>query len=193
MARMTSTNDQTSKDARIAARYIPKNARCILEHTNGSALYVYEIAGKFLAIAFWGTSAKPMFHYSYRTEDQRNHQIQEFKASVEHSVEYRAKAKAERTTWHTFKIGDVVNTSWGYDQTNVDFYVVTRISKACVWVRPVAQDYEQTGFMSGKCWPAMPITMTGPETRHVANAAGFSIKGHGASLTTGERYSSSYA
>lgn len=179
--------------ARLAARYIPKDARCILEHVNGSACYVYEVAGKFYAIGFWGTSAKSMFHYSYRTEEQRNQAIWNFRESVEHSIEHRAKAKAERAKPHTFKVGDIVNTSWGYDQTNVDFFVITRTSAACVWVRPIAQDAEAIGYMQERCWPKMPIEMTGPETRHVANAYGFSINGHGASLTTKDCYSSSYA
>jgi len=194
MARMTSNQDRQSKDVRIAARYIPNNSRCILEHTNGSAAHAYECAGKFYAIMFWGTSAKPCQHYSYRTEDARNRAIWSFRESVEQSVTLRSKARADRkATPHTFRAGDIVNTSWGYDQTNVDFYIVTRVTSACVWVRPIASDYEATGFMSGKCWPAMPIRTTGEESRHVARGGYFSINGHSASLTTGEQHSSSYA
>ena len=33
---------------------------------------------------------------------------------------------------HTLKVGDVLSSSWGYDQTNVTFYQVTRITKASV-------------------------------------------------------------
>lgn len=179
----------------VRQSFIPTDARCILEHSNGSALYVYETAGKLLAIAFWGTAGKPLFHYSYRTEEQRQQKVLSFKASVEQSVAYRETQKADRKArTNTLKVGDIVNTSWGYDQTNTDFYVVTRVSAACVWVRPIAKDYEQTGFMSGQSWPAMPIRMTGPETRHVARGSYFSIDGHSASLSEGRtHYTSSYA
>lgn len=38
-----------------------------------------------------------------------------------------------------FKVGRIFNTSWGYDQTNVEFYEVVRESKASVWLREVGQ------------------------------------------------------
>ena len=59
----------------------PKDARCILEHDNGSAAYAYDVAGKPYLITFWGTAGRPLAHYSYRTEEQRNKAIAEFKAS----------------------------------------------------------------------------------------------------------------
>lgn len=117
-----------------------------------------------------------------------------FKTSIEQQIERRAKSQHERAQAScTLKVGDIVNTSWGYDQTNVDFYAVTRVSRVCVWVRRVLADHEATGFMSGKCWPKMPIEMTGPETRHICRGNYFSIDGHSASLTTGDTYESSYA
>jgi hypothetical protein len=179
----------------LRAAFIPKNTTPILEHTNGSALFTYELAGKLLAIAFWGTSAKPFWHHSFRTEDQRNRAILEFKAGVESSVEFRTKRQSERkATTNSLKVGDILNTSWGYDQTNVDFFVVTRVSAARVWVRQIASDYEATGHMSGKCWPAMPIRMIGEETMHIARGTSCSINGHHASPTGGDvHHTSSYA
>lgn len=182
---------------RLALRvaYIPKQATPILEHENGSALYTYELGGKFVVIAFWGTSAKSQIHESYRTEDARNRRVQDWKAGVESSVAFKAKMADERkATGNALKVGDILNTSWGYDQTNVDFYVVTRVSAARVWVRTIASDYEASGSMQGQCWPAMPIQMTGPETMHVARGTSCSIKGHSASLSEGRtHYTSSYA
>lgn len=34
-------------------------------------------------------------------------------------------------------IGDILKSSWGYEQTNVDFYQVTRISNTFVWLREI--------------------------------------------------------
>jgi hypothetical protein len=36
-------------------------------------------------------------------------------------------------------VGEVLVSSWGYDQTNVDFYEVVRASAASVWVVPMSQ------------------------------------------------------
>ena len=33
---------------------------------------------------------------------------------------------------HTLKVGDVLSSSWGYEQTNVTFYQVTRVTKASI-------------------------------------------------------------
>lgn len=39
---------------------------------------------------------------------------------------------------HAIKVGDLFVRSWGYDQTNVDFYQVVRVSEKCYWVRKIA-------------------------------------------------------
>ena len=185
-----------SKDQRLTARasFIPAGAKCILEHSNGSALYTYESGEKPYMVAFWGTSARPMHHYRYTTDEKRQAAVSGFRESVERKETRKAALHAERMTAPLgLQVGDIVNTSWGYDQTNVSFYAVTRLGTRCVWVRPVAQDFEATGSMTGKCWPAMPIRFTGPETRHIAYNGSTSINGHSASITTGPKYFSSYA
>jgi hypothetical protein len=37
-----------------------------------------------------------------------------------------------------YKVGDLLYSSWGYDQTNVDFYQVTKVGDKSVWVKPIA-------------------------------------------------------
>ena len=41
-------------------------------------------------------------------------------------------------TAHGVKVGDVFVESWGYDQTNVDFYQVTKTTKKMVEIKPIA-------------------------------------------------------
>ena len=187
---------------RLALRQSHTNdARPILEHENGSALYVYERAGKLYALAFWGTAHKPLWHYRFGTEERRNEKIAEFKASVEAAVASRVERSAAKSAWvNPLKVGDLLYTSWGYDQTNVEFYAVTRVSGRRVWIRQIASDYAETGFMSGKTWPAMPIRFTGDETMHTAQPSGekgvyVKISNSATAwLETGqEHYSSSYA
>jgi hypothetical protein len=184
------------KATRLAARacYIPKTAH-LVPGPAGCAVYAYDLAGKWYALAFRGTAGKPEWHHSFRTEAARTAHIEAFWAGITSTAAYRAKRTADRQADAcTLQIGDILNTSWGYDQTNVDFFVVTRVSKARVWVRPIAAEYEASGFMAGQAWPAMPITMVGPETMHVARGASCSIHGHGASLSGGRtHYTSSYA
>lgn len=54
------------------------------------------------------------------------------------------------------KTGDIFYDSWGYGQTNIDYYEVVGVtkSKKSVYVRPIKSTKEETGFMTG---PATPV------------------------------------
>lgn len=58
----------------------------------------------------------------------------------------------------TIEPGAILYSSWGYDQTNVDYYMVTRTTKASAWIVPMTAHEEQTGFMSGQASPLEPMT-----------------------------------
>jgi hypothetical protein len=38
------------------------------------------------------------------------------------------------------KVGDILYSSWGYDQTNIDYYQVVKVSKASVWIRSIGKE-----------------------------------------------------
>ena len=38
---------------------------------------------------------------------------------------------------HTYKIGDIFYSSWGYDQTNINFYQVTAVTSKAVKIREI--------------------------------------------------------
>ena len=47
------------------------------------------------------------------------------------------------------KVGTILYESWGYDQTNIDFYQVVRVSDKSVWFSPIKSNTVETGFMCG--------------------------------------------
>lgn len=53
------------------------------------------------------------------------------------------------------KQGDILYSSWGYDQTNIDFYEVKQATGAMVTLQKLAAETETTGFMSGKTKPVL--------------------------------------
>jgi hypothetical protein len=179
----------TNKEERLTLRpaYIPAGAVPVFEHANGSAAYTYERAGKLYAVTFWGTAAKPHSHYSFRNAAQRDAHLAEFKASIESSVAYKTEKRAkELAVPNPFVAGDVLYTSWGYDQTNIDFYVVTRVSGKAVYVRAIKQTTTETGFMCGDTKPVLPIEPVGEETRHNVRGGYLTIGRHHASKTAPE-------
>lgn len=50
--------------------------------------------------------------------------------------------------------GDILVSTWGYEQTNADFFEVVEVSPKTVTVRPIAsrEDYEAES-MTGSAWP----------------------------------------
>ena len=53
------------------------------------------------------------------------------------------------------KVGDIFYNSWGYDQTNIDWYQVVSLTKSgkSVKIRPIAGKIKESGFMSGTTTP----------------------------------------
>jgi hypothetical protein len=50
-------------------------------------------------------------------------------------------------------VGTIVVNSWGWEQTNVDFYQIVRKTPKSVWVKKLPATVEQNGFMSGMAMP----------------------------------------
>ena len=54
----------------------------------------------------------------------------------------------------TLKEGDILVSSWGYDQTNIDYYKIVRKSAGSVWIQKLKKQYlEQTGWAHYKVVP----------------------------------------
>src|SRR6185312_8791289 len=102
--------------------YIPKGALKIVAKKAEAVAYVATMAsGKLHAVGFAGKAQKPSFNYSFRTEARCAAYITRFFAAVAARAEGVAKARAERSKPHTLQVGQVLVSSWGYDQTNIDF------------------------------------------------------------------------
>jgi hypothetical protein len=102
-------------------------------YTNGYALMPIPecdcIIGRkgLTAMAIQGTAARPTWHYIFKTSERMEKYISEYLDGRKKSQERKTK-KAEVNKNIDVKIGDVFCYSWGYDQTNIDFYVVTAIN-----------------------------------------------------------------
>lgn len=53
------------------------------------------------------------------------------------------------------KEGSIFYSSWGYDQTNIDFYQVVKATAKTVWLRKLNAKVEEKGFMSGDAIPVV--------------------------------------
>lgn len=110
-----------------------------------------ENAPHFDLVVFGGKRSKPDANYYYKTEEARGEAVARWKENAERNAKAKADRKAAaRKLDHGLKVGDILNNSWGYDQTNVDFFEVVRVTKRCVWIRQLTSSIaETTEWMQG--------------------------------------------
>ena len=77
---------------------------------------------------FLGNSAKPLHNCYFSSEERRQEIINFFKKQVSDRVNHREKRRREKKEFKTScKIGDIFVCSWGYEQTNVDYYKLVEL------------------------------------------------------------------
>lgn len=136
------------------ARYIPENSAVINAHN--ATIYTYTSKdNKPAAIAYIGKSAKKLWHYRFMNDAQRMARIMQLLEDMKTQEEYKAKRKAEKKSFsHNLKVGQFLYASWGYDQTNIDYYQITTTTEKTVTFQEVTQSGEYNGhFMTGTCSP----------------------------------------
>lgn len=138
---------------------IPQSSVKVQHKTLPAVAYLYndKHRGRPCAICFYGKADKPAMHTIYRNDECRAQAIAEWFAIREASAKsMQERANQRKAFVHTFKVGDILSNSWGYDQTNVEFFQVTKlIGKSMVEIREIAQDSEESGWMTGSCVPVV--------------------------------------
>jgi len=73
-----------------------------------------------------------------------------------------------------YAVGSIWHTSWGYDQTNVEFFVVVRETAASVWL----QELTRAEIRNGRLYPVLPQAGDdlGPVTMHRKGKHGPSVR-----------------
>jgi hypothetical protein len=160
----------------MTVRYIPTGAAKVASKKSKAVAYVYERGGKFLVIAYYGEQSKPLFHYAYKTAAQRDARVAEFFQRWAEIEAEKAARKAEDKAWkHSFKVGDLFRTCWGYDQTNVEWFECVGVKGTMLEVREIAQEREVTAWEQGKCVP-VPGAYISPVLRRKAVKGGFRVE-----------------
>lgn len=128
-------------------------------------------SGTLCAVGFLGRAQNPYEGsvFRFRTAEHRMRWIAKLFQAATNAAKYNAErdaAKAaQRAKPHGLKVGDVLRSSWGYDQTNIDFYQVTAlIGSQTIEYRPISQESMQTEYMQGECVPCIG-DFTGPAKR----------------------------
>lgn len=114
-----------------------------------------------LAILYVGKANKPAFHIRFRSSERLHEYVNEYiqryttnKRNDELKRNAASAANKDLKASDHFQLGDIVVNTWGYDQTNVDFYQVIEVLNKKIRVRAIcSKTVESTGPMSSNVMP----------------------------------------
>jgi len=140
--------------------FVPPAAVKVSDKASSAIVYAYSRDGVPYAVAFHGKAHKPAFHFRFRDEAAREKRVRKFFAEVQAVETYKATKKAERREKlakpHKLQVGHILVSSWGYDQTNVDYYQVTALKGArSVELRRIGSVIDTDLIDQGSCTPRL--------------------------------------
>ncbi|MEZ5651867.1 MAG: hypothetical protein R3E87_15120 [Burkholderiaceae bacterium] len=151
--------NRNEKLAALRAASVPKGCSVIANRSGSAEAYLFKVGEKLVAKGFIGKAGKAAIFYAYKSPEARFASVSKWLADIEasHQANEERKAKAKAASARKLAVGDVLRCSWGYEQTNVDFYeVVALVGKSMVEIRAIASEAENdsgsNGF-SGQCVP----------------------------------------
>jgi hypothetical protein len=134
--------------------YLPADARKVAHKHSDAVAYVYNVNNRPCVAVFYGKQGKPIGRFAFKTEEARaDYVAKAFEARQQRQVAKAADRQAKKAWKHSIKVGDLFRASWGYDQTNIDYFEVIEVTEKMVTVREIAQAREATGWEQGKCVP----------------------------------------
>jgi|TARA_E500000318_G_C3448181_1_gene167752 hypothetical protein len=142
--------------------YIPKGSTKIEDSNTDAVAYIndYGDGTKYTAMVFAGKRSKYDKYYGFRTAEQRDNYVQEYFKKIAFQYEskkaWAKKQKAEaENNQKNYKVGDILVSCWGYDQTNVDYYQIVDRTKCMAILQPIGSEYVDT-HCSGSYHSSMP-------------------------------------
>lgn len=129
--------------------YIPEGR----ELPPGTEIYINLVKGT--AMYFSGRRSRPDWHYRYPSTERLYEAVHRYlDAQIKAEADKRERKENAKNWVHDVKVGDVFRCSWGYDQTNIDYFEVTAlIGKKMCEVRELVQEIKHTGHDQGTCVP----------------------------------------
>ena len=122
---------------------------------------------------------KPEFNFRYRSIEQMENHLQLFIAAKENNQKRKQelqekKKEALKTFEHPYKAGQILYSSWGYEQTNLNYYQILAIKGRSVVIRPIAKkEVASTSWASGMYEPVENVFMGAPIVKRIVASVGY--------------------
>ena len=122
---------------------------------------------KLIAVAWSGKRSKYDWYYRFRDKKQMDKYISDYFCKLDDrarlKIERKEQKKKEKLEFFdSIQVGDIFVDSWGYDQTNVDFYKVTKKLKASIKIVKIGSEVTER-FISSMMVVPRPSINTSEE------------------------------
>ena len=143
---------------RTTERFIPEGYILSIDNQDLAIQVYYKDGAVIGGLCFVGKAVKPTWYYRFKSIEQRLAEVDKTIKNVSERLERKNQAKASKavaTANHGVKVGDVFRSSWGYDQTNIDYYEVIAVTGKTATICEIGCLSEETLSMQGNCVPLM--------------------------------------
>lgn len=158
-------------------RYVPAGYELVAGELD-LGIEVYADAARCVAMGYSGRRNRADFNYRFANVERMNAYIADYINGVRERVERVAARRAERVAAArsaVVNVGDIFMASWGYDQTNIDYFQVVAVRGQMMDVCEIGCLSEGNGLPDqGVCVPA-PNSFRGKARRVRIQAYGDSV------------------
>lgn len=172
-------------------RYIPKGALVVNAKDTDAVAFVYQTPRDKgpCALIYFGKQTKAVAHVTRPTEADLAAYIQrQFESRREWNARKVARRNERTAQERGVEVGTILVTSWGYEQTNVNFYKVTAlVGRTMATVQEVSHvQGKAMSSMSGTTLPGDAFRDRSKPMRVIVKNGSASIDGHSARVWDGK-------
>ena len=166
------------------AFYIPSVHTHVKPEGVNMDVYFYDPGfGRYAAMIFIGRASKPSKNMYFSTAEHREEYVQKIvdnvKANEAAKKARAAQAKlAKAKAAESVKVGDIFSSSWGYDQTNVDFYKCVAKRGQMIDVVKVGHTLDHCERGSDYVVPDVDCPLGGKMTKRINQYGGFRVESY---------------
>jgi len=160
---------------------LPEEARLIEQE--GGIAYHYERGSELYGMYFRGKAQKPTEHYSFKTEERREAFCEKFFERIQEVIEWKRKRKEEQTkkleeAYGGLEVGAIFYSSWGYEQTNINFYQVVGIKGKNLTIQEIGKKRVSESIGSEMVVPAPEIKIGETFTKRLNSSGGLTMNSY---------------
>ena len=156
-----------------AIKHFCKKENAIKEEYGRLTIIRYQ--DRYLVI--FKNSYKPLYHLAFRFGFGIEDFIKKVKNQEDREIEAQNKYLNERKEeMKLFVPGAILYSSWGYEQTNIDFYEILERKNDFVIIQEIGQirDHDSRGY-SGTCMPDKKIKIGEPFRKKITKRASINL------------------